>query len=187
LDGFRRWWKDFRTAVGDGLISLARGFLSACRPTVLWRSALISLVALGLTTWFFVWHWAQARFLSGLFGPSFLASSIGGGGLGYGGQSLTPTMGPYDFVGGFRNVFEMGSGLAHSAQRIGQAILVGALSIVCSYVFCAMALVVLGTRWCLLDRVRERTNMCLSAPSHAEPATHSPSGGGAQGQPWPGG
>lgn len=130
-------------AFGNAGYAVGMGFKGAWRPAVLWRSAVIALIAGSAALWLFARHWEVAQWFVLAFVPLLLVS------FGLAGMqdshtrfsAPTTTAGGMDLVGGAMDMLHGLSGLAHAAVAL-------ALAVACGLLLCGLLLTLLfSSRW----------------------------------------
>lgn len=137
-------------AFADALYALGMGFKGAFRPSILFRSAAIAIVAAVATWWLFLRHWEAAQVFVAVFMPMlFLGFGLTGAQSGGGPGMPATTTGGFDLVGGLDQLGHGVGTLAHAAGAL-------ALAVLCGFLLCGMLLTVLGVRTLLLPEVVRR-------------------------------
>jgi hypothetical protein len=152
-----RLLNELSSALRDFAWALWQGSKDGLRLRVLPRSALISIVATGLTLWLFFWHWPAASHLLAVFVPKYLVRLLGGAGKrppwpatgasAYDGGPLV-----FDMVGSARSMAASVEHLASSLHGAAHVLLAMAVAVVCSFIACWMFLLFCGIRFSLLPR-----------------------------------
>lgn len=158
--------------------ALWRGSKDGLRLRVLPRSALISVVATGLTLWLFFWHWPVASHLLVVFVSTSLGRLLGGGGAGT--STGMPASGSaiydggpviIDVIGSARSMASFAEHLFSSLHGAAHLLLAVAVAVVCSFIACWMFLLVCGIRLGLLRRA-----CIIQADDPASGQVHAPRG-----------
>lgn len=165
------WLSRLACAFADAGFALGMGFKGAWRPSVLWRSVVIAIVAGSVTLWLFARHWEVAQWFALAFVPLLLLS-FGMTGLQadharFSAPATTAGAG-FDPVGGAMDLAHGLSGLAHAAVAL-------ALAVACGLLLCGLLLTMLLSRgWLWPDVVRR-------ALSRLPPLRPAPSATGSHG------
>lgn len=149
-------------AFADAGYATGMGFKGAWRPAVLWRSAVIALIAGSVALWLFVRHWEVAQWFVLAFVPLLLVS-FGLTGLQDSHARFSApatTAGGIDLTGGAMDLLHGLSGLAHAAAAL-------ALAVACGLLLCGLLLtLLLSSRWlwpAVMRRARDRQAELASA------------------------
>jgi uncharacterized protein involved in cysteine biosynthesis len=148
MDGrmFARLLRLLSRAGADAAFALGTGLKGALRPSVLVRSALVSIAATLLTLWLFRYHWDLAQYFAAAFVPLLL---VGAHTAATSAAAPTSSLSMFDPVNGSID-------LIHGLGAAAHIVLALALAVVCGFILCGLLLSLAGIRLWLLPGVERR-------------------------------